>query len=137
MMSVRVNEGFFVNCCWSCPIQLWNILACAGTAAEGIRDRVEGVSDAAKHGCSVGNDHGNHQIFDRRDCQRLHIAAPHRRLIEADQESNQEDRERHVRDRGNDGSAVYPSERRIQQLLEIEHEFSGPPAARPWVLPVL
>ena len=25
MMSVRVNEGLFVNCCWSCPIQLWNM----------------------------------------------------------------------------------------------------------------
>ena len=25
MMSVRVKEGLFANCCWSCPIQLWNM----------------------------------------------------------------------------------------------------------------
>src|SRR5260370_25619403 len=25
MMSVRVNEGLLANCCWSCPIQLWNM----------------------------------------------------------------------------------------------------------------
>ncbi len=83
-------------------------VACTGTAADGICDRVKGAVDAAKHGCPVGNDHGNDQILDRRSRQRLQIASTKRRLIEADQEANQQDRECDVRDRRDDGGAVDP-----------------------------
>ena len=106
-----------------------------GTAADGICDRVKGAVDAAKHGCPVGNDHGYHQILDRRSRQRLQIASTKRRLIEADQEANQQDRECDVRDRRDDRSAVDPGQRGVQKLLEIKHGY-WTPGCKTW-LPVV
>ena len=64
----------------------------------------------------------------------LQIASAKCRLIEADQEANQQDRECDVRDRRDDRSAVDPGESRVQELLEIKHGY-WTPGCKTW-LPV-
>ena len=70
---------------------------------------VKRTIDVAKYRRPVGDDHGNDQILDRRDRKRLQVAAAQCRLIEADQKTNQQDRERDVGDGRNDAGAIDPS----------------------------
>jgi hypothetical protein len=82
---------------------------------------VEGTVYIPKYRGPIRDNHGDHQILDRRHRQRLKIAAPQNRLVQTDQESDQQNGESHVTDARDNVRRVDAPERRVQQLLEIKH----------------